>query len=581
MDAKTLPTDSLIQPVALTDKSRRFYELIGYLCVGVVALGEFVRYQFLFAWLPLLTNGDASQHVWWMHRWRDPELFQNDLLFDYFASPSLSPPGHRGLYWLLVQVWDPVAAAEWLPLGMLLVFCGLIYVLGKRLGGGRVLGGIAALGMFVITGVGVEFVGGFARCHALIILAVVAIGWQGRDGRWVGVGLLYGALFYPMIAALAGAITILFILVNVVTERSLAAEWAGWRWPSLVVLGGLVAGGLLVYFQANALPSALGPQVTAAQARQMPEFGELGRNVFFIDDAWNFYFLGKRTGVRATPTAFFTCAALIALTVFALPRIVPRFMWVLLTGSFAMWGLAHLVLFALYLPSRYVKYSLPLFMIMWAAVLLPRLLPALRQHRSFRRAERLLLRPWILLPGMLVVSMGYGLVQLESARGDFPARNHPFFTAGLEETLDYLQTLPKDTLVGCHPYDGDLVPLLAKRSVLANYECALAYHLGYYNQISQRTQDLLQAVYATDWTALRHLHDAYGVDVMLVNARRYTEAESHYFPPFNESTRSLYEAGKTGGFAALDPPPGRVLFQRGDLTVLWLGPLEALPSATP
>lgn len=568
-------------PPVLSPKPRWFHEFIGYLCVGVVALGEFVRFQFFFAWLPLLTNGDASQHVWWMHRWRDAELFQNDLLFDYFASPALSPPGHRGLSWLLVQAWDPVAAAEWLPLAMLVVFCALIYVLGKRLGGGRVLGGIAALVMFAITGAGTEFVGGFARCHALIILAVVAIGWQGRDGRWIGVGLIYGALFYPMIAALSGAITILFILLNVITQRSLAAEWARWRWPSLVVLGGLVAGALLVYFQANTLPSDLGPQVTAEEARQMPEFGELGRNVFFVDDAWDFYFLGKRTGVRSTPTAFFTCAALIALTVFALPRALPRFSWVLLAGSFFMWGLAHALLFALYLPSRYVKYSLPLFMVMWAAALIPRLLPAMRKHRSFLRAERVMLRPWVLLPAVLVVALGYGLVQLQGARGDFPARNHPFFTAGLEDALNFIETLPKDTLVGAHPYDGDLVPLLAKRSVLANYECALAYHLGYYRQVSQRTEDLLKAFYGEDWSALQYLHDAYGVDVMLVNVGRYSDAASHYFPPFNDLTRSLYAAGKPDRFAALHAPSERVLFQRGDLTLLWLGPLDAKPAVTP
>lgn len=556
----------------------RFHDAVGYVLVCIVALGEFVRYQFFFAWLPMLTNGDASQHVWWMHRWRDPELFPNDLLFDYFANPALSSPGHRGMCWLLAQVADPVVVGEWLALPMLLVCCLLIYGLGKICGGGRPLGGMAALLLFVVTGVGVEFTGGFARCHGLIILALVAIGWVKRDGWWIGGGLIYGALFYPPITALAGVITLMLIAVDAVADRSVAKVWRAWSRPSMVVIGGVIALGLLLYFKLNTLPAEMGPRVTAEQARQMPEFHELGRNVFWTNDPWMFFFLGRRTGMGASATSFFVSCFLVILTVLALPRAVPRGAWVLLVGSAVMWSLAHLLLFALYLPSRYLMYSLPLFMMMWGASALPRLLPAMRKHASLRRLEAASRRPWLVIPLVMVGGLLYGFYQLENGRAGIPSARHPAFIPGLPEALAAIESLPKDTLVAAHPYDGDFVPLLARRSVLANYEGSLAYHRGYYEQIKQRTVALFEAVYAADWAPIQRLADGYGVDVLLINTRRYTTAESHYFHPFDALSTELFARSSATGFAVFEEGRDRLLFDRGAVKLFWLGPMDQMPT---
>ncbi|MEO0458513.1 MAG: hypothetical protein AAF152_18295, partial [Cyanobacteria bacterium P01_A01_bin.114] len=39
---------------------------------------------------------DARQHIFWMQRWLDPDLFPNDLIADYFQ--SLAPFGYETLY---------------------------------------------------------------------------------------------------------------------------------------------------------------------------------------------------------------------------------------------------------------------------------------------------------------------------------------------------------------------------------------------------------------------------------------------------------------------------------------------------
>ena len=42
---------------------------------------------------------DARQHVFWMQRFADGDLFPDDMIADYFS--SVAPLGYKGLYWLV------------------------------------------------------------------------------------------------------------------------------------------------------------------------------------------------------------------------------------------------------------------------------------------------------------------------------------------------------------------------------------------------------------------------------------------------------------------------------------------------
>ena len=43
-----------------------------------------------------VVQDDARQHVFWMQRFRDPDLFPNDLIADYFQ--SVAPVGYTWFY---------------------------------------------------------------------------------------------------------------------------------------------------------------------------------------------------------------------------------------------------------------------------------------------------------------------------------------------------------------------------------------------------------------------------------------------------------------------------------------------------
>ena len=67
------------------------------------------------------------------------------------------------------------------------------------------------------------------------------------------------------------------------------------------------------------------------------------------------------------------------------------------------------------------------------------------------------------------------------------------------------------------PVDSDSVPALTGRRVLASREHALAYHLGYYDELRRRIDDLIGAYYAESPRQAAELAARHGVDLFLVN----------------------------------------------------------------
>jgi hypothetical protein len=144
---------------------------------------------------------------------------------------------------------------------------------------------------------------------------------------------------------------------------------------------------------------------------------------------------------------------------------------------------------------------------------------------------------------------------------------------GQEEAYAFLATLPKQTLVAAHPEDASHVPLRTRRSVLVAMETSLPYYTGYYRVMAERLSAVLVATYALHLEEADALHTRYGVDVFLVNRRRYA-AGSGYFAPFHDPLRHRVAQGQQQGFILLDPPADRLLFRQGDYAIVRLGPAQ-------
>jgi hypothetical protein len=500
-----------------------------------------------------VVHDDARLHLFWMQRFRDPELFRDDLIASYYA--SVAPFGFQGIYWLLSRVVDISTASKLLPPVLGIVAALFLYLAVRRLHP-------SPLAAFAATALVSRYNWEYAALasatpRAFMLPFLTALLWAlVTNRRWVSVAIIAStALFYP-----SGAILGLALLgVRFLRFRSGHPVLPGGRdLAAFLVAGGLVAGVLL---PSQLEGSAYGPVPTAVQARAMPEYGEDGHNEFFAGDWYTFWVTSDTSGFelgvggvisRDVPLLYEYAILAIPLPVLLLlRRRIPAARRVsaqsmllvqLLLASFALFGLAHLLFLNLYFPSRYVKWTVPLAVSISAGLVLAILTEEMtRRIRPTRRA----LAGW-----GLALGIGVGLTIYP---GRFRAKLLPDPNPALTA---YLRDQPKDILIAATPREADFIPLLAGRRVLASREHALAFHLGFYDQMRRRLLDQIAAYYAESPAEIANFAERYGVGLLVVNRfaydkRRYAEAWGGNFEPYTSQIPALLEGRREFALADL------------------------------
>ncbi len=498
---------------------------------------------------PDVIQDDARQHVFWMYRFHDPELFPHDLIADYFQ--SVAPPAYTAVYWTLSWVADPIVATKLLPpvLGCVTALFVFLLVRGVHASPAPAFLATVLLSWYVWQYDDLSS----ASPRAFLLPGLAALLWALATGRLVLCVVLNGlaALLYPVGGALG---------VGVVAARLVRF---GPSWPALdrdraawlaFLASATIVAALLLPSQVAG--SSFGPTVSARQAQGMPEFGESGRNAFFIEGGYRYWLDSYRSGLdlRVVDAQFpripllfeyAALAALLPLLALARPRwrdpswlAAPRTVTLqLLLASLSLFFLAHLLLFRLYLPARYVQWSSPLLLSIWAGLGLGIAL----ERASSRFASG---RVWPLAVGVAVALALYPA----HYDGNFVRDEHPAITA-------FLRAQPREILVAAAAVEADSVPAFTGRRVLVAREYALAYQLGYYAEIRRRIQDLIDAYYADSPRRLVDFVARYGVDVVLVNRAAFdpttfTDAWTAEFEPFTSTISSRLR--RSGRFALLE-----------------------------
>lgn len=486
---------------------------------------------------------DARQHVFWMLRFLDPELFEHDPVADYFQ--SLAPPAYYVLYWVLSLFLDPRDASKWVPLALTVLLSASTFGLIKRLS--RASAGAFAASVLLTWYVWQHDDLASASPRAFMLPLLTLVLWcHARGSVWwtAGVAAL-GAALYPTTGAVAVAV------VGMGTLRSWWHAMGDWRGAMSRLAPVVVAVGIvLVPAQLDASP--WGPLVTNAQARTMPEFGPGGRNAFYSPDPVQFWLRSYRSGLdlRVSDARWPAVPLLAELGALALAF----FAWrmtsrpagqagyaVLLdvaVASALLFLAAHALLFRLYLPSRFVQWTLPLVLSALAGVGLVGLLSALARRVVGGRAEAL-------AACVLVTALALCPARFD---GNLVRDAHP-------DVTDYLAALPPSVVVVGVPIDADSVPSFAARSVLMSREYALAYHVGYHQIARQRMADLVEAYYADSIAKVLDFAARHRVDVFLVNraafeASTVVDAWAGEFEPYTGQAVSRVRRGSR--FALLE-----------------------------
>jgi hypothetical protein len=152
---------------------------------------------------PDRVQDDARHYVFWMARFRDPELFRDDLIADYLE--SVAPPGYTAIYRALSWVVDPLLASKLLPPVLGLTAALFTFLLARKLHPSPLAAFLAAVLLSWYVWQVEDISSGSPRSFLPLLAAQL---WSLAAGRLVlAVSLVaVGALFHPVAGALGVAL---------------------------------------------------------------------------------------------------------------------------------------------------------------------------------------------------------------------------------------------------------------------------------------------------------------------------------------------------------------------------------------
>jgi hypothetical protein len=518
-----------------------------------------VKYQ-PFAASPRLFDGDARQHVYWTYTFRDAALFRHDWLTDFISSAKVAPLGYKALYYVGTRLLDPLWFSQLLSLLLVGLSLPLIYRIGEDLGGSR--GGLMAGCLLVVFYFMSNASGGFPRSFALpLLLGCVSLLRRRAFGRLTLLLPLQSLLYPPILlnsVALAAAVWF--------RDWNRRPGTQSWHQALVLCLGVGLAGGTLLNVYSFSPRTSFGHIVSRHEAREMPEFAAQGRSKFF-DRTLLLTLLNRRAGIAAESLAWLA-ALLVIMFLIRWPAgvLIPSLATDMAATSLGLFGLAHLVLFKLHLPARYVMYTFPLAAILvLAANIEPAVAAAGKRWPACDHGARHLYRH----PGIRWGTLGLVALVFFYAQNRYTIMSVRQVDSDALHLYRYLQTLPKDVLIAGHPEEMDNIPLFARRKVLVNQELSLPYFTGYYAQVRQRLFAMLAAYYATDIQDIQRFVQSYSVDYILVNTQHFDTLflqGTIYDEPFGSFVRQRLDIHKR--FALLDAPILQRVYERGPYVLI-------------
>lgn len=462
-----------------------------------------------------LIMDDGRQHLFWMQRFVDPDLYPNDIIAEFYQ--SITPSVVSGTYQLMAKLGiDPLVLNKILPgiLGLITtVFCfgvclELLPIPAVGFIGSLLLNQNLWLQGELTTAVssGFAYPAFFAFLYFLL------------KRSWLGVGIsigLLGNIYGPLLL-----ISVPTLILRLMTWENGKLQFSQNRQDYIITAVGLVVA-VAVILPYMLSTSEFGPAISGQEARTLPEFLENGRTAFFYDNSWDFWMKNSRSGVRLALNPPLVAFGFLLPVFLQFPQKFPLVQKVskdiiillqLLIASFTVYFTAHLILFKLFLPSRYTTHSLRIIMALSAAVVLMILLDTIFKSNK-RRAFTAL---------TLTMIIGFVLIAYPSLvwKEAFP---RTAYTRGSDPNLyQFLQNQPKDSLVASLSLEADNIPIFAKRSVLVSWEHALPYQVGYYRQLRPRIIDLIDAQYSPNLSTVQQFIQTYGIDYFIIDQQAFT-----------------------------------------------------------
>lgn len=463
---------------------------------------------------PYIVQDDARQHIFWMARFQDPELFPNDWIANYFQ--SVAPIGYTWLYRMLAAMGiTPFTLGKILPVILSFLTTGFCFGLALELLPIPLTGFITTL----LLNQNLWMRDGYASAtpRAFLYPIFVAFLYYLLRRSWLPCLLTIAlqVLFYPTYGLVMAALLLLRLLNW--QER----QWTRDRWHYQIALSGIGLLGILLAGYALTT-SQFGPTMTAQMAQTFPEFLSGGRASFFRSDPIKFWLTGSRSGLW--PRSLFTPLTL--LLGVSLPGllylrrrspILQRVRSLVLLPQLLLAGgvlflLAHALLFKLHLPSRYSGYTFLLALVLATGIVMTVLIDHLLRSLVSRR--------WGTIVGLgSTTLLAIALVGYPLTVRSFPITG--YITGPAPALYQFFAQQPKDTMIASLAAEANNLPSLSQRSIWVGSEYAVPYHLGYYQRFRDRARQFIQAHYSSDLTTLKQFLHQHSIDFVLVETNAF------------------------------------------------------------
>ncbi len=469
-----------------------------------------------------VVQDDARQHVFWMMRFVDLQLFPNDFIANYYQ--SVAPAGYSTLYKIAATIGiHPLLFHKILPLFLGLISSYYCFGLCLEMLPVPMTGFIASL----LLNQHMWMTDDLASTTPRAFIYPIFLGFLYYLSRssllpCLGAIALIG-LFYPPYALVAAGILVL----RLVAWENGRLRLSGDRTNYLFCSTGL--GVILLVMLPYALDkSEFGPTYTAAEAKQMREFAPNGRNAFFRPNLKDFWLTGRGSGMF--PKSLFTpvthCAALLLplllfwRSAFPLASQINSKIWLLLQlflASLAMFLAAHATLFKLYQPGRYTAYSLRFIVVLLGAIALTLMIDGLG-HWASTTETKFNLKKLVAL--ITTATIAIAVVLYPCWVEDFP--DVGYVAGEMPALYKFFQQQPKDILIASIAPEADNLPTFSQRSVLVAKEYAVPYQKGYFSGYLRRVNDLIRAQYTSERAVLKNFINTYGIDFWMLDRNALT-----------------------------------------------------------
>jgi hypothetical protein len=489
-----------------------------------------------------IVQDDARQHVFWMQRFIDRDLFPGDLIADYFQ--SIAPVGYSGLYQLMAGFGvEPLLFSKVLPLILTLFttvfcFCVCLQLLPVPLAGF-----ISSLLLNQSMWLQDDIASATARAFVYPLFLAFLYYLLKRSLFPCLVSILLQGLFYPQSVLISSGI----LLVNLLIWNKSHAKRRDYQFCSIGLIFAFLV--MLPYVLDS---SEFSPVIIASEAKTLPEFLPGGRSVFFDPNPFFFWLFGERSGMIPAllpPLIWiglflpkilqhqqkFPLVKRVQNTIILLQTILVSVIW-----FFA----AHLVLFKLYLPSRYTDHTGRIVMALASGIVITILLDV--AWRNWQQPKKSGDRRFF--SGIAALLLTVFLLFYPSLNPKFPLTNYR--PGSSPKIYQFFQQQPKDILIASLSGEANNLPTFAGRSVLVAREYAVPYHLGYYRQFRERLTDLIQAQYSSNPQDVKNFINKYGIDFWLIDKEAFKSeylTENNWFQEMSiaKETAVLLEKGLT------------------------------------